>query len=518
MNHQCHQTHWRQAKTIEASHHTLKRIESTTPAIEDGMTMHSRFSMLEYEMNRPAYRSLCLILIAACTLLIPDSHAGDDAVPTQEISRDQRIQWWRDGKFGMFIHWGLYAIPAGTWGDKVYKRGYSEWIMFESKIAVDTYRQLAKRFNPEKFDAEAWAKLAQDAGMKYMVLTAKHHDGFSMYDSALTDYDIVDATPFARDVTGELVEACRSLGLHFGCYYSVDRDWFRPTGPGNRYKQTNTWDYPDSTPQDFDRYFEDFAKPQVEELLTKYQPDLLWFDGISMKNDAQVETLYNSIRKLAPQCVLNSRIHHCTPVETIPPPFCDYISTGDNEIADRNLGYEWENPGSMNTSFGYNKNDHQWLSTETIITNLVDTVSKGGNYLLNVGPTAEGTIPEPSVTRLLEVGEWLKVNGDAIYGTTTWHTFAEKAAVSGGEPVDVRYTRKKDAVYAALLAWPTDQVTLKHMDQDTLNGRLITSVELLGSEQKIDWASTITGLQISLPEKPASKHVWVYRIQLSPVE
>jgi len=458
---------------------------------------------------------LWLAVIAFSIFPISASRA-DDAKETKNITREQRTEWWRDGKFGMFIHWGLYAIPAGTWKEKVYKSGYSEWIMFSSKIPVETYRQLAGQFNPEKFDAKAWSELAHDAGMTYMVLTAKHHDGFSMYDSALTDYDVTDATPFARDVTGELASACRETGLRFGCYYSVDRDWFRPTGPGNRYKQSNTWDYPQSTHEDFDRYFEDFAKPQVEELLIKYQPVLLWFDGISMKSDKQVESLYNSIRKLRPQVVLNSRIHHCTPPEKIPPPYCDYISTGDNEIADSHLGFEWENPGSMNTSFGYNKHDHQWVSTGKIITNLVDTVSKDGNYLLNVGPTAEGLIPEPCITRLREVGAWLEVNGDAIYGTTSWHTFAETATVTDADPIEVCYTRKKNAVFASCLTWPGGKLTLKQLGQAALEGRQIESVSMLGSDHKIEWSQTPAGLQLSVPEQPTSKHVWVYRIQLKP--
>jgi len=426
------------------------------------------------------------------------------------LTREERIEWWKDGKFGMFIHWGLYAIPAGTWGDKVYKSGYSEWIMFSSKIPVATYRKLAGEFNPVKFEASAWAELANDAGMKYMVLTAKHHDGFSMYDSALTDYDVVNATPYGRDVTGELAKASRQAGLHFGCYYSVDRDWFRPTGPGNRYQQTNTWDFPESTEADFDRYFEDFAKPQVEELLVKYKADLIWFDGISMKSDQQVASLYQSIRKLRPEVVLNSRIHHCTPPKVIPPPFCDYLSTGDNEISERNLGFEWENPGSMNTSYGYNQHDHQWRSTTTIIHNLVDSVSKGGNYLLNVGPTAEGLIPEPCIVRLREVGRWMEVHGEAIYATSTWPAHAEKAQVKGGDPVEVRYTLKGDTLYATCLSWPAGELTLKHATQE---GRKVASCQMLGSEEEIKWSVGVNGLKLSVPEHQASDHAHVYRIQ-----
>ena len=357
-------------------------------------------------------------LLAGALPAAPTEQPPDKTAMPTEITRDQRIQWWREARFGMFIHWGLYAIPGGVWKDKVHPTGYSEWIMFDEKIPAIEYARLAGKFNPEKFDAAAWTAIAKKAGMKYMVLTAKHHDGFSMFQSALTPYNIADATPFKRDVTRELTDACRSSGLRFGCYYSVDRDWFRPLGPGNRYKQNNLWDFPDSKQTDFDRYFDGFAKPQVEELLTKYRPDILWFDGIDMMNDIQIEALYRSIRKLRPECVINSRIQGCRFPDKIPPPHCDYISTGDNEIADKTLAFDWENPGTINTSYGFNRNDHNWVSAKEVVSRLVEIVSKGGNYLLNVGPTAEGEIPAPSIERLKAVGAWMQVNGKAIYATS----------------------------------------------------------------------------------------------------
>ena len=182
--------------------------------------------------------------------------------------------------------------------------------MFSEKIPAKEYESLAGKFNPVKFDAQAWAAIAKKAGMKYMVLTTKHHDGFDMFKSHLTNYNIVDATPFKRDATRELADACRAAGIRFGCYYSIDRDWYRPRA-GNNYRQNNRWDYPASPKEDYDRYFTTFAKPQVEELLTSYRPDLLWFDEIDMKSDAQVEELYQTIRKLRPECIINSRIQGC---------------------------------------------------------------------------------------------------------------------------------------------------------------------------------------------------------------
>jgi alpha-L-fucosidase len=371
-------------------------------------------------------------------------HAKADQGPT----REQRIQWWREARFGMFIHWGLYSIPAGVWKEHVHSTGYSEWIMFGEKIPAKEYELLASRFKPVKFDANAWVAIAKKAGMKYIVLTTKHHDGFSMFKSRWTPYNIVDATPLKRDVTGELADACREAGLRFGCYYSIDRDWYRPLGPGNRYRQCNVWDYPSSKKEDFDKYFAEFAKPQVEELLIKYRPDILWFDGIDMMSEAQVEALYRSIRNLRPQCLVNSRIKDCGFPTQIPPRFCDYISSGDNEIAEKAPGFEWENPGTMNTSYGYCRNDHQWVDAREIICRLVEIASKGGNYLLNVGPTAEGLIPEPSIQRLAEVGKWMKVNGEAIYGTT--------AGPFSKSPAWGRVTQQSGKLYLHVFHWPKD--------------------------------------------------------------
>jgi alpha-L-fucosidase len=439
-------------------------------------------------------------------------------MPEPGLTREQRIQWWREARFGMFIHWGLYAIPAGVWKDKVHATGYSEWIMFEEKIPVKEYAQLAGKFNPVQFDAAAWAALASKAGMKYLVLTTKHHDGFSMYESALTPYDVVDATPFKRDVTRELAEACHASGMRFGCYYSIDRDWYRPQGPGNRYKQSNVWDFPDSKREDFDRYVATFAKPQVEELLTNYRPDLLWFDEIDMKSAAQVEDLYQSIRKLRPEVVINSRIQGCRFPDKIPPPHCDYISTGDNEIAEKELGFEWENPGSMNTSYGYNQNDHNWVSAKDIVFRLVDIVSKGGNYLLNVGPTAEGLIPQPCIERLTEVGAWMQINGEAIYGTSPWRVFHEgapegpAAAAGGAAPVSIRFTAKGNSLYAVCLAWPDQELVVRALGTRGIPGKQIAAVRMLGATDEVKWQQTEAGLTLTVPRVQPCRNAFVYRI------
>ena len=471
--------------------------------------------------NKMKSNPIHILAFAALALGSLRAEPAQTAVPAPELSREQRIEWWREARFGMFIHWGLYAIPGGVWKDKVHAAGYSEWLMFDEKIPAKEYAQLAGKFNPAQFDAAAWTALAKKAGMKYLVLTTKHHDGFSMFKSALTPYNVADATPFKRDVTGELADACRGAGLRFGCYYSIDRDWYRPQGPGNNYKQTNVWDFPDSTRGDFDRYVATFAQPQVEELLTKYRPDLLWFDEIDMKSDAQVESLYQSIRRLRPECVINSRIQGCRFPAQIPPPHCDYISTGDNEIADKNIGFEWENPGSMNTSYGFNRNDHNWVSAKDVVSRLVEIVSKGGNYLLNVGPTPEGLIPQPCIERLQEVGAWMDVNGEAIYGTSPWRLTHEgqarkgsQASKDGEASVPICFTAKGNSVYVICLAWPEQQVVVKALGKQGLPGKSIAAVCMLGSKDAVGWRQSDAGLTLTVPPKPPCQHAFVYRIDL----
>jgi len=464
-------------------------------------------------------------LVAASLLLLAPAfaQAQTETPPPAETKEvhDARIAWWREARFGMFIHWGLYAIPGGTWKDKVHATGYSEWIMFGEKVPAKEYEKLAGQFNPVKFDAKAWAAIAKQAGMKYLVLTTKHHDGFSMFQSSLTPYNVADATPFKRDVTRELVDACRDSGLRFGCYYSIDRDWYRPQGPGNNYKQANVWDFPDSKREDFDRYFATFAKPQVEELLTKYRPDLLWFDEIDMKTDAQVEDLYQAIRRLRPECVINSRIQGCRFPAKIPPPHCDYISTGDNEIAGKNLGFEWENPGSMNTSYGYSANDHNWVSAAEIVSRLVEIVSKGGNYLLNVGPTPEGLIPQPCIDRLAKVGEWMEVNGEAIYGTS-----ASVFGHGSGKPVqgktghgketeassanNWRCTTKPGKIYLHLFKWPTTG----KFELPGLQSK-VTKAYLLAGQKKLKVQQTATGVTLTLPAEAPDKIASVICLEIA---
>jgi len=366
-------------------------------------------------------------------------------------AREQRTQWWREARFGMFIHWGLYAIPAGKWKGKEYK-GYSEWIMHKAKIPVKEYEKLAARFNPVKFDARQWVKLAKNTGMKYMVITAKHHDGFAMFGSKVNPYNIVDATPFERDPIKELSQACRKAGIKFGCYYSVDRDWHHPDAFCGNQGEGNTWDFPNTTRKDFDKYLNEKALPQLKELLTGYGPlGIMWFDGVGTKTPQQNEQIIAMIRTLQPQCLINSRLGDWKKYI-----WGDYRSMDDDEVADKLLPYGWENPGTINRTYGYSEVSQRWRSHTDIIRMLADIASKGGNYLLNIGPKPDGTIPPRTVRILQEVGKWMDKYGESIYGTT--------GSRIGRFPWG-RCTTKPGKYYLHVFDWPSgDEIALPKID------------------------------------------------------
>ncbi len=338
--------------------------------------------------------------------LTPTHAAAGSAVPDPESPQgvEARLAWFREAKFGLFIHWGLYAIPAGCWkGERA--RGIGEWIMRRLRIPVREYQRLAGGFNPLRFDADAWAQLAVDAGMKYVVITAKHHDGFAMYGSKVSGYNIVAASPFHRDPLQELAAACAQRGLRLGIYYSQAQDWNEPGGAGN------DWDFAPDAEKDtngaFDQYLREKAEPQVRELLRNYGPIcLMWFDTPALMNRERGQRFVDLVRSIQPACLIDGRLGSAG----------DYVSTADNEIPEATPNGAWEVPATLNRTWGYRSDDHDWKSPGELVFKLADIVSRGGNYLLNVGPTAEGVIPQPSQDNLRAVGRWLRHNGEAIFG------------------------------------------------------------------------------------------------------
>jgi len=340
--------------------------------------------------------------------VVASGAAQTQAPRPTDPAKEKRLAWFREAKYGMFIHWGLYAIPAGEWHGRRCL-GLGEWLMNRCQVPVREYEQLTTQFNPTKFDPDAWVQLAQDAGMKYMVITAKHHDGFALFKSAVSAYNVFDATPYHKDILKQLADACARHGMRLGFYYSQSQDWHEPGGAGN------TWDFgPDTAPdgktplKKYDDYLRSKAEPQVKELLTNYGPvALIWFDTPRMMTPERGQRFADIVRTLQPDTLIDGRLGREG----------DYRSTGDNVIPSEASAEAWETPATTNDTWGFRKDDTNWKGPGQILFKLIDIVSKGGNYLLNVGPMADGVIPQIPQENLRTVGRWLKVNGEAVYGS-----------------------------------------------------------------------------------------------------
>ena len=401
----------------------------------------------------------------------------DTETPAQ---REARMAWWRDARFGMFIHWGLYSIPAGKWNGKDVP-GVGEWIMNNGSIPVADYKALAPKFNPTGFSAHDIVALAKAAGMKYIVITSKHHDGFAMFDSKADPFNIVAATPFHRDPLKELAEECRKQGVKLGFYYSQSQDWTAPGGFAFARKghdpQTNHWDK--AQDGSFDEYLHKKAIPQLKELLTNYKnyPVVVWFDtpGAAMTppRAAEIVKLLNQ----HPNLIWNNRLGGTYPGDT---------ETPEQFIPPQGYpGRDWEACMTMNDTWGYKSEDMNFKSTETLVRNLIDIASKGGNYLLNIGPDSHGIVPSTEVQRLQEVGKWMAVNHEAVYGTSATLFGAEAGSFSTteknpktGKPKWIpawewRSTTKADKVYIEIFKWPGTKLHLEKMPRKVTGAYLL---------------------------------------------
>jgi len=409
------------------------------------------------------------VILLIALMLISQSFCSTFAQKSK--ADDAKMDWWKEARFGMFIHWGLYSIPAGEWkGQKT--PHYAEWLLNDLKAPVAEYKALAAKFNPIRFNAEEFVLLAQEAGMKYIVLTAKHHEGFAMFKSS-DPFNIVDATPYKKDVVKALADACQKYGMRFGLYYSQAQDWTHPGGG----MYSEHWDK--AQEGSFDKYLEEVAVPQVKEILSAYNPSIIWWDTpAEMTNERAA--MFTPILAKYPKLITNNRMGGGiegdleTPEQYIPP-------TGIP-------GKNWESCMTINDTWGFDANDHNWKSTETLITNLIDIASKGGNYLLNVGPTPEGLIPQASIERLKEMGIWMKVNGEAIYGTSPspfnnleWGRATQKKA------------GKTTKLYLHVFNWPANgQLIVPSLGNKVVKAYALASpktrlkVETLESDKVID--------------------------------
>jgi alpha-L-fucosidase len=403
----------------------------------------------------PFRRSLLLTLVFASALVavgMPSTPLA--ASPETKAERDARMAWWRDARFGMFIHWGLYAVPAGEYKGQRSKE-IGEWIMSWANIPRAEYEHFADAFNPVKFDAAAWVATAKNAGMKYIVITSKHHDGFAIYDSAVSDYDIVDRTPYKKDPVAELAAETKKAGLKFCFYYSI-MDWHHPSqfvdAPG---KDRTAGNHQNQMLPGQKPVYVAYMKSQLKELVTKYDPAVLWFDGEwgDWWTEEDGQDLYAYVRGLKPSIIINNRVGKgrkgMEGMNRTDREYSGDFGTPEQQIPANGIpGVDWESCMTLNDTWGFKAYDDNWKSTETLVRNLIDIASKGGNYLLNVGPTAQGEIPAASVERLAGMGKWMAVNGESIYGTTA-SPFTAQLAFG-------RATKKGDRLYVQVFDWPAN--------------------------------------------------------------
>jgi alpha-L-fucosidase len=422
---------------------------------------------------------------------------------------DTRMAWWREARFGMFIHWGLYAVPAGEYKGKRAK-DIGEWIMSWANIPRAEYEKFAPQFNPVKFNAAEWVRIAKDAGMKYIVITSKHHDGFTMYDSAATAYDIVDATPYKKDPMRALADESKRQGIKFAFYYSI-MDWHHPSQyvdePG---KDPTAGNRQTKMREGRKQEYVDYMKAQLRELVTKYDPAVLWFDGewVDWWTEEDGQDLYKYVRGLKPSIIINNRVGKgrkgMEGLNKTDRVYAGDFGTPEQQIPASGLpGVDWESCMTMNDTWGYKSYDENWKSSETLIRNLVDIVSKGGNYLLNVGPTAEGEIPAASVERLAAIGAWMKTNGVAIHGTTA-SPFESQLAWG-------RATRKGSRLYLHVFDWPVDgRLSIPPFGATATNASLLSS---RGSRLEVTKAAD--GFSIAVPQDPPNRIASVISIETS---
>lgn len=433
----------------------------------------------------------------------------------KKLSNEKRMEWWHEARFGMFIHWGVYSQWAGIYHGHEQSRGGAEWIMNRCKIPVSEYQEKAKDFNPVNYDPDAWVKIAKEAGMKYIVITSKHHDGFALFESKASPWNVVDATAYGKDLLKPLADACKKYGIKLGFYYSQAQDWNNPGGSAARKLMKEGWPNPDSTRIDkftdehqghwdaaqetstFEEYIDRVAVPQVREILSNYgEISVLWWDTPTQMTDEAAIKL-QELLKLQPNIITNDRLKR--------PNFPGDTKSPEQKIPDAKemAGQNWETCMTMNGSWGW-RDDNKWKSTETLIRNLVDIASKGGNYLLNVGPKPDGTFPNESIERLKEIGDWMKVNNEAIYAT--------QASPFGNFPwgrCTKKDGKKNTILYFTVFDWPSEG----KLEIPGLKNKIV-SAKFLADHESLKFTTSKGGVIFNLPASAPDKVASVIKVEV----
>lgn len=426
----------------------------------------------------------------------PSPPSGGAAAEAAPSSDDARMAWWRDARFGLFIHWGLYAIPAGAWNGETH---HGEWIRDTAHIPVGEYEALKAQWNPTKFDAARWADIAAKAGMKYVVITTKHHDGFCLFDSAHTDWDVM-STPHGRDIMKEIADAFRARGIRV-CWYHSIMDWHHPD-----YLPRRPWETERSADgADLERYVK-YLHAQVEELLTKYGDiGVLWFDGEweSSWTHERGKALYELCRRLQPNVIVNNRVDVSRAgIEGFS---TDERSVGDFGTPEQTIpaqglpGVDWETCMTMNGHWGYNRADQGWKSAAEMIRMLCDIASKGGNFLMNVGPTADGEFPQACVERLEAIGAWLSTNGEAIHGTRA-SVFSELAFGR----CTIKPMERGTRLYFHVFEWPADgRLVIPGLGNDPVKAFLLARPDAALDVKRVD-SDVVVAVPTAAPDAVSS--------------
>ena len=444
------------------------------------------------------------LLYIFCTFVVL-SYIASAQNNLQKHSAD-KTDWFVKARFGMFIHFGLYSIPAGMWDGVVMGRNmYAEWIQKQGNwpfgIPDEDYQALAKKFNPVHFDAEAWVLEAKNAGMKYLLITAKHHDGFALWPSSVSEYDVMDATPFKRDILGELVEASNKYGLKLGFYYSHWQDWEHPGGARPPIKEFKSVPPPvQVSDAQFEQYWQEKCLPQVRELIENYQPAFIWFDTWGKPEiitEKRLNELIALVREMDANCLINSRIlmkdpHIAGKV--------DFLSMGDNSFPKQRIDKPWETSGTMNRSWGYHQRDFNWEPAGQLLRKLASNVSRNGNFQLNVGPKSDGRFPKPAIKRLREIGAWMAVNSEAIYSAApnplpeqNWGRITMKENSDGSKKL-----------FLHVFDWPEER-EIKVNGLEVIPSRIYT----LETGQQLSFVPDHGSMVITLPNRVVDENITV---------